>query len=111
MLDVSTREHPKRHQRGGRRCLIPPACFSPIFPTVHIKEHSRYRTRHTARDGRVLPGQPRLFQITQLFHASPLIHSQVRTPRRPGHGGRDPLRPGPARPGTARPPFWPADVI
>lgn len=63
------------------RCLIQSPCFSSILPTVHIKEYACNRTSHTASHRRIVPRQPRLFQITQLFHASPVIHSQVQTPQ------------------------------
>lgn len=44
---------------------------------VHIKERPRDWTSHTACDRGIVPCQPCLFQISQLFHASPFIDSQV----------------------------------
>lgn len=49
----------------------------PYLPTVHIKECPCNRASHTASHRGLLPGQPRLFQISQFFHTSSFINSKV----------------------------------
>lgn len=61
-----------------------PICLSPLticqihfFITVHIKECPCNGASHTAWNRGLFSRQPCLFQISQLFHTSPFINSQV----------------------------------
>lgn len=60
--------------------FIFPSAKSIFSDTVHIKECPCNRTSHTACNRGIIPCQPCLFQISQLFHTSPFINSQVSMP-------------------------------